>query len=90
MWAVPVDTWSCGHVLVLSDPEGRVVATSLPIVWGIAAHVQCVCFQVLFCSVLLLVYFQPSAAVRAQGKLPVGCRGQDQTVTGEVHIASPV
>lgn len=32
MWAVPVDTWSCGHVLVLSEPEGRVVATSLPIV----------------------------------------------------------
>lgn len=48
------------------------------------------CFSVLFCFCsLLLVHFQPSAAVRAQRKLPVGCRGWDQTVTGEVHLASP-
>lgn len=65
MCGVPVDTWSCGRVLVLSDPEGRVVATSLPVVLGIPAHVWCVCCHVwcvlssasLFCFAFALCFW---------------------------------
>lgn len=74
MCGVPADnTWSPGHALVLSDPEGW-VWPPVTEVWG--PHVCSGCAFKWFCPVLLLllvlVHFQPSAAVRAQGKLPEG------------------